>query len=172
MQTNKKIVMFIACGVCIGLVIWFTLLGRETRASQEKASKRQVLSAMPEIKSCVEHIEVVKGQLKTRSNGSQVAILELENKAYVGVTAVSVETTVGREKHTVTRSGFSPDKAPLIIIPPQERATIELSNLSANSPIRIASVMFTDGTEEGCEQSLKTMRLVKERDTKKGGGPK
>jgi hypothetical protein len=127
---------------------------------------------MPEIKSCVEHLKVVKGKLKTRDDGTQVAILELENTGYVGVTAFSVETVSGKEKHTITKSAFSPDKAPLIIIPPQAKKSIELANLSANSPIRIATVMFADGTEEGCESSLQTMRLVKDRDTRKGGVPK
>jgi len=84
---------------------------------------------------------------------SQVAVLELENQAYVGVISISVETIVDKTKHAVVRSGFTPDKEPLIVIPPHEKETITIGNLGTNSPIRIGAVMFSDGTEEGCESS-------------------
>ena len=166
MRTYKKTVIFLALGVCIGLVVWFTLLGSATRASQEK-SNRPALSKLPEIKSCVEHVKLVKAELVNQGN-SQVAVLELENQAYVGVISISVETIVDKDKHSVVWSAFSPDKPPLIIIPPQEKGTIQIGNLAANSPIRIGSVMFSDGTEEGCASSVKTMREMKDHDTKKG----
>ena len=168
MRTQIKIVVFIACGVCIGLVIWFTLLGRTTRASQENSSKRPALSVLPKIKSCVEHIKLVKAELVNQGD-SQVAALELENQAYIGVISISLETIVNKEKRSVIESGYSPDKPPIIIIPPGERKTITLGNLGANSPIRIGAVTFADGTEEGCESSLKTMRELKDFHTKKGG---
>jgi hypothetical protein len=170
MRTYKKTVVFLAIGVCIGLVVWFALLGRATRASQEK-SKRPALSKLPEIKSCLEHVKLVKAELVNQGD-SQVAVLELENQAYVGVISISVETIVEKDKHSVVHSGFSPDKPPLIIIPPHEKGTIQIGNLAANSPIRIGSLMFSDGTEEGCASSVKTMREMKDLHTKKDGPQK
>ena len=167
MPTYKNTVMFTALGVCIGLVVWFALLGRATLASQEK-SNRPALSKLPEIKSCVEHVKLVNAKLVNHGD-SQVAVLEVENQAYVGVISISVETMVDKAKYSVVKTGFSPDKEPLIIIPPREKASIEIGNLTANSPIKIASVMFSDGTEEGCASSLKTMHEIKDHDTKKGG---
>lgn len=167
MRTHKKTLMFLAIGVCIGLVAWFALLGRATRASQSK-SQRPVLSKLPEIKSCVEHVKLVKAQLVNQGD-AQVAVLELENQAYVGVISISVETTVDKSTYSVVECAFSPDKPPLIIIPPHEKRTIQIGNLAATSPIRIGSAMFSDGTEEGCESSVKTMREIKDHHTK--GGP-
>ena len=95
MRTYKKNVMFITLGVCIGLVVWFSLLGRATLASlasQEK-SNRPALSKLPEINSCLEHVKLVNAQLRNQGD-SQVAVLELENQAYVGVISISVETIV------------------------------------------------------------------------------
>jgi len=158
--------MFIAIGVCIGVVVWSALSGRATRASQEK-SQRPALSKLPEIKSCVEHVKLVNATLVNHGD-SQVAVLELENQAYVGVISISVETMVDKGKYSVVKTGFSPDKEPLIIIPPREKGSLEIGNLAANSAIQIASVMFSDGTEEGCTASLKTVHEIKDHDTKKG----
>jgi hypothetical protein len=162
--------MFLAIGVCIGLVAWFALLGRATRASQER-SERPVLSRLPEIKSCVQRVKLVNAELVNQGD-SQVAVLELENQANVGVISISVETIVDQSKYSVVKSGFLADKEPLIIIPPREKASIQIGNLAANSAIEIGSVMFSDGTEEGCTKSLKTMHEIKDHDTKKGGPQK
>jgi hypothetical protein len=160
--------MFLAIGLCIGLVVWFAFLGRTAaRASQEK-SQRPALSKLPEIKSCLQHVKLVKAELVNQGD-AQVAVLELENQAYVGVISISVETIVDKSKNSVVECGFSPDKAPLIIIPPHEKRTIQIGNLAANSPIRVGAVMFSDGTEEGCDSSVKTMREIKDIHTK--GGP-
>ena len=159
--------MFLAIGVCIGLIGWASLSGPTTRASQE-TSKRPVLSKLPEIKSCVEHVKLVHAELVSHGD-SQVGVLELENQTDVGIISISVETKVGKEKYSVVKTGFSPDKEPLIIIPAREKGTIEIGNLDPNSAIEIGSVMFSDGTEEGCSKSLKTAHEIKDRDTKKGG---
>lgn len=172
MQSQKQLLLFSFLGICLGVSLWFGYFGKATHASQEpKTPKRPFLSKLPPIKSCVEHLKLVKAELVTRGQ-SQVATLELENLAYIGVTAFSVDTIVGKTNSAVMRSAFSPDKEPLIVIPPGEKITISIGNLSENSRIRIASVMFSDGTEEGCGSSLKTMREIKNRDMKKGGPEK
>jgi len=167
MRTHIKTVMFVVIGVSLGFVIWFGLLIRASGAAQQNP-KRPVLSKLPEIKSCLEHIKLVKAELVNQGD-SQVAVLELENQAYIGVISISIETTGDKEKHSVVWSAFTPDKPPLIIIPPGEKGRIAIGDLSAYSPIRIGGVMFSDGTEEGCEASLKSMRKLKEFHTKKGG---
>lgn len=168
MRTSTKYVIFVVLGICIGIGVWCSL-GRPTLASQDPG--RPILSKLPPIKTCLQHVKLVKAELVMQGD-SQVASLQLENEAYIGVTAVSVEAFDNKTKYSVVKSAFSPDKEPLIIIPPGEKATMTIGNLSENSRIRIASVMFSDGTEEGCESSLKTVRQIKDRDTKKGGPEK
>jgi len=104
--------------------------------------------------------------------GSQVAALEVENEAYVGVISISVEQLVNREKHSTVESGFTPDQPPLTVIRPSETKTITLGNLGAKAPIRIGGVIFADGTEEGCGSSLKSMRELKDFHMNKGGKQK
>lgn len=165
---TKKFMGCIAVGVCLGVVGWFALLRPTTGASQEKAPKRPFLAELPKIKNCTQHIKVVKAELVSQGD-SQVAALELENEAYIGVVSISIDHIVDKMKHGVMESGFTPDKPPMIVIAPGERKTITIGNLGANSPIRIGAVMFSDGTEEGCSSSLKTMRELKDFHTRKGG---
>ncbi|MFY9619028.1 MAG: hypothetical protein WAM70_17000 [Pyrinomonadaceae bacterium] len=168
---TKKFMGCIAVGVCLGVVGWLALLRPPTGASQEKAPKRPFLTELPKIKNCTEHIKLIKAELVDRG-GSQVAVLEVENEAYVGVVSISVEQLANRERHSVVPSGFTPDQPPQIVIAPGERMTITLGYLSPKAPIRIGGVIFADGTEEGCDSSLKSMRELKDFNTKKRGPQK
>ena len=166
----KTTISLVAIGVCIGMVIWFGFLGRITRAAQG-TPKRPILTELPKIKNCTEHIKLIKAELVYQGELQAVA-LEVENEAYVGVISISVEQTANRERHSVVPSGFTPDQPPEIVIAPRERMTITLGYLSPKAPIRIGGVMFTDGTEEGCDSSLKSMRELRDFHAKKEGPQK
>ncbi|MGZ5435854.1 MAG: hypothetical protein ACXWID_04465 [Pyrinomonadaceae bacterium] len=168
---TKKFMGCIAVGVCFGVVGWLALLSPATGASQEKAPKRPLLTELPKIKNCTQHIKLVKAELLMQGD-SQVAALELENLAYVGVVSLSVEQLVNRERHSVVPSGFTPYEPPQNVIAPGGRITITLGNLGPKAPIRIGGAMFADGTEEGCDSSLKSMRELKDFNTKKRGPQK
>ena len=155
----------IVIGVCLGAVIWFGLTTRPASASQEQA-KRPLLSKLPPIKNCTEHIKLIAAELASQGE-AQVAELELENIAYVPVISISVDQIANKTMNSIITSGFSPDKPPEVIIAPGERKTVRLGNL-ASTPIRIGAAMFSDGTEEGCKQSVKTIRELKNHDTKPG----
>src|SRR3954452_17457906 len=114
MRTWMKAIGPIALGVCIGLVVWFGFLGRATVASQEKP-RRELLSKLPTIKNCVEHVKVIKAELLMWGD-SQVASIEVENEAFVGIVSISVDQIVDKHKNSVVENGFNPDKAPLVII--------------------------------------------------------
>jgi hypothetical protein len=164
MRTHKRIVMFVGIGVCLGLVLWFGFLAKSIRAYQAGTAR---LSKAPRIESCVQHVTLVKAELVNRGAHQEVE-LELRNDAYIGIVALAIETTVGKEQHKVIASGFSPDQPPVVILQPQGMKKFSIGNLSQDSPIKIASVTFSDGTEEGCEDGLKTMRQVNELNKKRG----
>jgi len=153
----------VALGICIGLAIWFSYMAQPSKASQEKP-KRTILSKLPPIKNCVDHVKLVKAELIMQGE-SQAAALELENTAYVGIVSITVEQLANKTKNGVTKSGFTPDKPPIVIIAPGEKQTITSANLDGNSPLRIGAAIFSDGTEEGCPGSLRTIRAVKSHDT-------
>ncbi len=163
MRTVTRTLMFVFIGVCLGGFVWFGILRPASGASQEKP-KRPILSKLPPIKNCVEHVKLVKAELVMQGE-SQAAALELENTAFVGIVSISIEQIANKTKNGVTKSGFTPDKPPIVIIAPGERETLTLDNLDGNSPLRIGAAIFSDGTEEGCAGSLKTIRAVKTHDT-------
>ncbi|HKP38357.1 MAG TPA: hypothetical protein VJT71_15970 [Pyrinomonadaceae bacterium] len=171
MRPPKKLVVCVVIGMSIGFIVWLALLQPMTSASQEKTAKRPLLTELPKIKNCTEHIKLIKAQLVYQGE-LQAAALEVENEAYIGVVSISVEQLANRERHSVVPSGFTPDQPPQIVIPPGERMTITLGYLSTKAPIRIGGVMFADGTEEGCDSSLKSMRELKDFHTRKGGPEK
>lgn len=159
----------VVVGICLGFVIWFGYLRPVTGASQEP-SKRPLLKKLPPIKNCVDHIKIINAELKMQGD-LQVASIEVENEAYIGIVSISLEQAVYRGKQSYVPTGFSPNKPPMIIIEPGARITLVLGNLESR-PLRIGGAMFSDGTEEGCESSLKDMRELKESNTKKGGSQK
>jgi len=164
-----KTVMLVAVGVSVGLVIWFGLLKRTQGAAQAKP-KRTVLSKLPPIKNCLEHVKITKAELVMQGD-AQVASLELENQAYVGVVSTSVEQVVDKHQNSTGLTGFTPDKPPIVVIAPGQRTVVTLGDLSQN-PIRVGAAMFSDGTEEGCKSSLKELRESKDSETKKGASTK
>ena len=166
MRLRSNILLSVIAGLSIGVGTWFALLRPASGASQD--NKRPVLSQLPPIKSCVQHIKVVKAELVNQGD-SQAAVLELENEAFVGVVSISVEQISHNGKNSVVSSAFQPDKPPLVVIPPGDKKTLILGNLESKSVIRIGGVMFSDGTEEGCESSLKAMRKLKDHHLEKGG---
>jgi hypothetical protein len=53
---------------------------------------------------------------------------------------------------------------------------IEITNINPHAPLRIGSVMFADGSEEGCKSSIESMHeskreheKIKADENKKGG---
>jgi hypothetical protein len=169
MKMHLKIALLIVCGVCVGLVCWFGPLDRMTLA-QDKDAKSPPLLAPPQIKSCVERVNLVKAQLKPNEDGSQTVVLELENRGDVDVIAISLETSKqGYGKYEVVSSAFSPDKEPQVIIPSGGAKTLDFDNFYEDEPITIGSVLYADGTEEGCAPSLKSVHEVKARRQRIGG---
>src|ERR1041384_303786 len=166
MRKRIRIPALILGGVCIGFVTWFGFLNHFTNASPQ-TQQRPLLKKLPPVKNCVEHIKIVSAELRMRGD-FQVASIEVENQAYVGVISISIEQMVDKAKQAAAHSGFTADKAPLIIIAPGQRRVLTLENLGEKSPIVIGGAMFSDGTEEGCEPTLKYMREFRKSDEKKG----
>lgn len=154
----------VALGICVGLIVWFSFLAHPTNASQEKP-KHPILSELPPIKNCVEHVKLVKAELIMQGE-NQAAALEVENTAYIGIVAITVDQITNKTKESSTESGFTPDKPPIVVIAPSERKVLQLGNLDGNSPLRIGAAIFSDGTEEGCPASLRTIHDAKAHLTK------
>lgn len=170
MRTYKTLLAFLGIGVCLGVTAWFVFLQPAAIASQEKP-KRPLLSKLPPIKNCLQHVTVVKAELLMWGD-SQVASVELQNDAHVDIVSISIEQIAQRQRHATNLSGFTPDAPPLTVIASGQRKTLELGNLDANSPIRVGAAIFANGEQEGCKSSLKEAHLLKDFHAKKGGQQK
>ena len=167
MRSWTKFLLSCVIGVVLGSMGWFLFVGRTTVASQEK-SKHPLLSKLPPIKNCLQHISVIKAELLMWGD-SQVASLELQNDAHVDVVSISIEQIAKMQRHATNRSGYTPDAPPVSVIAPGQRTTLTLGNLDGNSPIRVGAALFANGEQEGCKSSLREIHRLKDFDTKKGG---
>jgi hypothetical protein len=170
MRIVTRTAMFAFIGVCLGMIVWFGILKPVSGASQEKP-KRPLLSKLPPIKNCTEHVKLLNAELVMWGD-SQVASLEVQNEAYVGIVAISLEQTANKQKQSIEKNGFRPDGPPLVVIAPGERKKLTIGNLGDKSPIRIGGVIFSDGEEEGCGSSLKSLHQSRAYYTKKGADQK
>ena len=75
MRIYIKAVSLLAIGVCAGLLAWFSIFGPARSAASQENSKRPILTKLPPIKNCLEHVKLVKAELLMWGD-SQVASLE------------------------------------------------------------------------------------------------
>jgi hypothetical protein len=166
MKTRTQNFLFILFGLLIGLTVFVASSARAKRAQQDITQKKGSIASVPEIASCVSNIRVVKTEITNAESPDAYLTIEVENTSDVGITAIAIETAKGPGKYQVIRSGFGADKEPLIVIKPHGTNTLimAVTNVYRGVPLLIGSVMYADGTEEGCGSSLKTVHQVKERE--------
>ncbi|HSS19010.1 MAG TPA: hypothetical protein VLL54_02955 [Pyrinomonadaceae bacterium] len=99
----------------------------------------------------------------------RIVIVHLENLTDLGVIAVSIESEKDDESYaTIPQVPFKTANQ-IALIKPHEilPISIGLGSIFDGEPLRLGSVMYSDGTEEGCSSSLKTLNEVKDRENTK-----
>jgi hypothetical protein len=144
-------------------------------AMRYRAKDRQQ-ETLPVIISRVRNLEVVSTTIKKYDESGATVALEIRNKSNKAVIAVSVESGNAKDAYGINTNGFRGDEPPLVVIEPHGTITVELplANLLPGAPLKIAGVFYADGTEEGDEASLGTMRRQRDHEKakkseKKGG---
>lgn len=157
MYKYKHYILALIVGVCIGAGLY--VIGVAKAWPLNHGSRQKVIASAPEVVSCVETIKVTKRTIKNAGTSHATVEVEVENTSDLGITAVSLESKKGKDTFTVLASSFEADE-PTALIKPRETFTLTmgLSNVFPNVPLQIGSVMYLDGTEEGCESSRKLMR--------------
>ena len=162
MYKYKRYLVAILVGVCIGTGLYVITIAKAWPQKQNSPRQKVVVKSAPEIVSCVKSIRVLKRTIKDVGTPHASAAVEVENMSDLGIIAISLESKKGKDTYTVRTNTFGADE-PTVVIKPHETYTLkmELSNIFPNEPLQIGSVMYVDGTEEGCEVSLKAMRESK-----------
>ena len=143
------------------LLIGIVLIVAATVTAFTRATLRQQSPPLPQIVSRIENIEVLGARI-TRPGGANAAVaIELRNNSDKPIIAITVESGDDNDASGINANGFQEgDAPPTIVLEPRGTIVIvmPLSNVRPGTPIRVGGVMYADGTEEGDEITLGTMR--------------
>jgi hypothetical protein len=158
--TAVSIMAFVGSGVRVG------------RTPQESKSSPK----LPTIISQVKSLEVVSATLEGQDESKALVSIEIRSNSDKAIIAIAVESGKGDEVSGVSLYGFKVgDEPPAIVLKPHGtlKVRMPLRSVHPGSPVRIASVMYADGSEEGDESALGALRRQKEheKNSKKEGRP-
>lgn len=165
MRTRQLSALALVLGALIGLGLYSI---SSVRATKQEPVKKDLIKKVPEIKSCVSTIEVLKAEIK-----DQIVEVEVKNIGEIGMTAIALTSAKGREAHTNSLSAdFDESKTPIIVLQPEMTTILkmEVANIFKGFPLTISAVMYADGTDEGCTTSLQTLRKLKANDEARARG--
>jgi hypothetical protein len=159
MRTRKQYVLAVLLGTSIGLALYAINYAQTRHVKQAPPPPKERVTSVPEVISCVKNIKVVNVKLIADVPLDESVEVEVENTGEIGIIAILLETSNGRETYGVMPSAFEEDE-PAAIIEPHATYTLTIAanNITPHGPYQIGSVAYIDGTEEGCEEALKTMR--------------
>jgi hypothetical protein len=139
--------------------IFDKLRARAKHVKQDSIPRKEIITSVPEVVSCLGSIKVLNK--KIRGDQDAVVVVEVENTSELAIIAISMESSSsdGRATYSVIPTTFEADE-PLAIIKPHATYTLTMpvSNVFPHMPLQIGSVTYIDGTDEGCDASLKGMR--------------
>ncbi len=143
-------------------IVTFILLDRPTKGQQNLPKK---YSEIPQIISNVITLEIIELNLKKEGTTDAFVEIKIKNNSDKPIIAINLESGDEQNASGKTLSGFHDgDVPPSVAFQPHEIFQVEfpLSNVMPGLPIRIGGVMYADGSEDGDEEILKTMRRQKE----------
>lgn len=168
MPNRRLYALAVLLGVAMAVVL-YTVGSTRTKSAQQEPHKKEYITSVPEVRSCVKNIKVLNKwiQYSTASNTTASienarVVVEVENTGELGVISISLETVHGGESYAEIPSSFAKYE-PTIIIQPHGTASLEMpaSNVFPDGFMQIGSVAYTDGTIEGCDEPAQMMRQSK-----------
>jgi len=165
MNSRKLNLLAVIFGVCIAATIYGVVVyGGKTKQEPQKPQ----ITTLPKIKSCVPELIVQSSFLRKRdpNSDSMQLVLQLMNNSDTPMVAVSIEWK-SKEEHTedsLVINSFGADE-PKILAAPHSlyEVAIPLGNIPPDASVQVGSIVFADGREEGCTNSLKELRELKSR---------
>lgn len=121
-----------------------------------KARGKQQPDKLPPVISKVKDVEILSATIK----GSDVVLI-VRNNSYKSVIAITIESRNETDASGINFNTVSfGNDMPHIIIEPYGTYTLSmsLSNVLPGAPVQIGGVMYSDGTQDGDERTLETMR--------------
>ncbi len=124
---------------------------------------------VPKVVSKVKDLEVSGVRLTREGEQTAALAIEIRNSSAKPVVAVSVESGDEKDASGVDINGDTSDGPPETIIEPYGTRTVEfpLSDVHPGKPVKVSGAVYADGSEDGEELSLRSMRQHRERDKAK-----
>jgi hypothetical protein len=163
MNNRKLYLVAVVLGVCVAATVYAVLIrGGKT----QQHPQRPQITTLPKMSSCVDTLPIQSAFLNKHDPNSDAMelVLQLMNNTDKQIVAVSVEWT-SKESHTeqsLIINSFGAD-APKILVEPHSlyAVTIPVENLLPDANVQVGSIIFADGTESGCANSLKSLHALK-----------
>ncbi len=159
LRTGRLVLLSTVTGIVIASLIYVGV----TRSRQERETKPT--RELPAVESHIERLEIVSKKLKGKERPDTVVEIEVRNNSDKPVIAFTVESGTPEDAAGITVNGFNDgDVPPTVVIEPHGSKTVlfPLSNVKPGFPIKISGVMYEDGTQDGEEATLETVRGQKE----------
>jgi hypothetical protein len=176
MQSLNRVSKYILVSV-IALVAVTSLLAIASpplRNSGKQGETKQI-EVMPKVISRVKALEVVNTYVIRQGEPGAAVVIEIRNNSEKPVIAIAVESGDEKDASGISTDGYKGEgETPTVILPPQGTIKMEMliNNLLPGKPLKIAGVMYLDGTEDGDEITRKTLREHKAKAKAKGSANK
>lgn len=154
--------------VCAGLLIVASVVtagafnARRQRPSQKPQKK---VLALPPVISHVPKLRIANVNVENPGTPEARAVIEILNTSHLAVMSVEISTKNKGDSGAVGVDGLTDPNDPKVVIPPFGTTTIHMNfgEMIPDAPLVISAAEFADGTEEGDEWSLKSMRAGRKR---------
>lgn len=153
--------------------IMITASPKLQNSGKQEAKNR--VTEVPKIISKVKDLEVISTTIKRQGEPSAVVAIEIRNNSEKPIIAIAIESGNDKDASGVSTDGFKEgDEPPSVILPPHGSIIMEMAvdNLMPGKPLKIAGVMYADGSDEGDELTRKTLRGHREQAKTKGSARK
>jgi hypothetical protein len=176
MKSLKRLPNFILTWVValVAIITSMIVASPELRSSGKQQEAKRV-AVVPKVISKVKDLEVISTSLKRQDEPSAVVAIEIRNNSDKPIIAIAIESGDEKDASGVSTDGFKGgDEPPSVILPAHGTITMEMAvgSLLPGKPLKIAGVMYADGTEDGDALTRKTLRGHKERARAKGSAKK
>jgi hypothetical protein len=133
-------------------------------SKKQEPLKPAHITSLPSITSCTSSITVENAYLLHPESEGGELVLQLRNNSDIAVIEVSIESnskTDHSEFSNITHS-FEDDK-PTVLIEPHGAGnfTMGIAKIRPDGVVKVGSVTFINGKEEGCKRSLKSLHETK-----------
>jgi hypothetical protein len=169
-MNNRKLNLL---AVILGVVVAATIYAAFVQGGKAKQQpQKPQITSLPKIKSCLRALTVQSAFFREPdpNSDSMELVLQLMNNSDASIVAVSIEWT-SKKEHTegsLVINSFGADTPKILVMPHSlYEVAIPVGNFSPDASVQVGSVVFADGTEDGCTNSLKALHELKSREEKK-----